>query len=230
MHMKRRERLREATKDEIRSVARTQLTEGGPTAISLRAIARDIGMTAAAIYRYYDSLEALTEDLCADRYEDLTAKVIAARDSQTEPLEQLREACRAYRRWALARPQEYALICGTPVVGARQHEPEDPQSRKLRAAVGFTLAFLEPFNAIWRARTSPPQPLLPGVVEALDGPVVGLLLERLSVEGVVFFVNGWARLSGAITMEIFGHLRWAASDVGPLFEQNLDDLLRQLAA
>jgi AcrR family transcriptional regulator len=227
MAMNRRERQREATKAEIREAARSQLNKGGPGAISLRAIARDMGLTAAALYRYYDSLEALHEDLCADRYEALTAVVMAARDSADTPLEQLREACRAYRRWALDNPHEYALICGEPVLDT-WHSDTQPTA-KSASAMHFTLAFLEPFSAVWHARTQPAQPLVPGVAEVLTGPGVDVLLETLPVEGVTAFLVGWARLSGAITIEIFGHLRWAVSDAEPLFEQNLDDMLRQLS-
>jgi AcrR family transcriptional regulator len=227
MQMNRRERLRESTKDEIRSAARVQLNQGGPAAISLRAIARDMGMTAAALYRYYDSLDALVEDLCADRYEALTEVVMAAREAARTPVDQLREACRAYRRWALDHPQEYALICGAPVL---EGTVDTTPKRKHDSAIRFTLAFLEPFSKVWQSRTTPPQKLVPGVAEALDGPVIDLLLEELPIEGVAAFVIGWARLSGAITTELFGHLRWAASDVAPLFEQNLEDMLRQLRA
>jgi len=227
MQMNRRERLREATKNEIRTAARTQLNQGGPTAISLRAIARQMDMTAAALYRYYDSLEALVEDLCADRYDALTEVVRAARDASANPVDQLREACRAYRHWALKNPQEYALICGAPVLEGQADAGPTP---KHESAIRFTLAFLEPFSAVWHSRTTPSQPLVPGVAEALDGPVVAILLEALPIEGAAFFVIGWARLSGAITTELFGHLKWAASDVEPLFEQNLEDMLRQLLA
>jgi AcrR family transcriptional regulator len=225
--MNRRERLREATKAEIKEVARLQLAQGGPGAISLRAIARDMGMTAAAIYRYYDSLEALTDDLYADRYAALTKEVVAAQAGQSDPVERLRHACRAFRHWALAHPQEFALICGAPVVSVSEAVPANP---KMQAAVDFTLAFVEPFAAAWRTRSGPPVRLVSGVAESLDGPLVAVLLDALPVEGVVYFVNGWARLSGAITMEIFGHLRWAAGDVEALFEQNLDDMLRQMVA
>ncbi|MEV6963716.1 TetR/AcrR family transcriptional regulator [Hamadaea sp. NPDC051192] len=226
MATNRRERQREATKQEIRDAARAQLTEGGPGAISLRAIARDMGLTAAALYRYYDSLDALVEDLCADRYDALTTEVLAARDIGATPLDQLREACRAYRRWALRNPHEYALICGEPVIDT-MHTHVEP-TPKGDAAMRFTLAFLEPFTAIWHARTTPPQPLVPGVAEALSGPNVEALRQALPIEGVAFFLIGWTRLAGAITMEIFGHLRWATDDVEPLFEQNLEDMLRQL--
>jgi AcrR family transcriptional regulator len=222
----RRERLREATKAEIKEFARLQLTQGGPSAISLRAIARDMGMTPAAIYRYYDSLEALTDDLCADRYAALTKEVVAAQQGQTDPVERLRQACRAFRRWALAHPNEFALICGAP--GMAEDEPLP--SPKMEAGLDFTLAFVEPFAAMWRARTVRPTPLVPGMPELLDGPLVEVLRESLPIEGIIFFVIGWARLSGSIIMEIFGHLRWASSDAEALFEQNLDDMLRQLAS
>jgi AcrR family transcriptional regulator len=224
--MNRRERLREATKAEIKDVARGQLTQGGPAAISLRAIARDMGMTAAAIYRYYDSLEALTDDLCADRYAALTKEVLAAQQGQTEPVEQLRQACRAYRHWALTHPQEFALICGAPTTDAEGEQVAVP---KMAAGLEFTLAFVGPFAAMWRGRSGPPVRLVPGVAESLDGPLVEILREALPLEGVVYFVNGWARLSGSITVEIFGHLGWAVSDAEALFEQNLDDMLQQLA-
>lgn len=226
--MNRRERLREATKAEIKEIARVQLAQGGPGAVSLRAIARDMGMTAAAIYRYYDSLEALTDDLCADRYAAMTKEVLAAQEGQTEPVEQLRQACRAFRRWALARPLEFALICGAPTI------PSDgervPATPKAEAGLEFTLAFVGPFAAMWRRRTGPPTQLVPGVIESLDGPLIEILREALPLEGIVAFVNGWARLSGSIMMEIFGHLGWAVSDAEVLFEQNLDDMLRQLSS
>jgi len=226
MAMNRRERQREATKQEIRDAARGQLTEGGPGSISLRAIARDMGLTAAALYRYYDSLDALVEDLCADRYDALTTEVLAARDAAGTPLDQLREACRAYRRWALRNPHEYALICGEPVIDSMHSHAE--VTPKGEAALRFTLAFLEPFTAVWHARTTPPQPLVAGVADTLSGPNVEVLRQALPIEGVAFFLIGWTRLSGAITMEIFGHLRWATDNVEPLFEQNLEDMLRQL--
>lgn len=83
--MNRRERVREATVTEIKQAAHGQLVAGGPTAISLRAIARDLGMTAAALYRYFPSLDALVEELCADCYDQLTESVTKARDSAPDP-------------------------------------------------------------------------------------------------------------------------------------------------
>src|SRR4051812_11021362 len=74
----RRERQRSATVHEIRRAARRLLTERGPHAISLRVIARELGMSAAALYRYFPSLEALVADVCADVYDELRDTVAAA--------------------------------------------------------------------------------------------------------------------------------------------------------
>jgi AcrR family transcriptional regulator len=225
--MNRRERLREATKAEIKEVARVQLNQGGPGAISLRAIARDIGMTPAAIYRYYDSLEGLTDDLCADRYAALTKEVLAAQQGQTDPVERLRNASRAFRQWALAHPNEFTLICGGP--GPADGDPIQ-RSPKTDAGLDFTLAFLEPFAAMWQARKTPPTPLVPGVLESLDSPLLEMLKKALPDEGIVYFLIGWSRLSGSIIIEIFGHLRWALPDGEALFEQNLDDMLQHMSS
>ena len=99
----RRERLRTATVAEIKDLARRLLVTGGPTAISLRAIAREMGMTAPAIYRYFPSLDALVVELTEDLYDELRESIEAARDgcpadgsaAEASPLAQLAEIGRA---------------------------------------------------------------------------------------------------------------------------------------
>ena len=71
----RRERLRTATLGEIRQVARQLVVTGGPAAISLRAIARELGMSAPALYRYFPNLEALVMAVCSDVYDELFQSV-----------------------------------------------------------------------------------------------------------------------------------------------------------
>src|SRR5947207_3667346 len=102
----RRERHRNATLKEIKQVARRLVVEGGPTAISLRAIARELGMSAAALYRYFPSLEALVADVCRDVYDELRATVTTAGD-EAEPGTQLIGMARGFRHWSIAHPQEF---------------------------------------------------------------------------------------------------------------------------
>src|SRR4051812_44586825 len=100
----RRERLRGAAVAEIKQTARKLLVEGGPPAISLRAIARHMGMTAPAIYRYFPSLDALVIELTGEICDELSGLVEAARDEAPadEPLLQLAAMARAFRAWSLA--------------------------------------------------------------------------------------------------------------------------------
>src|SRR6266516_370540 len=85
----RRERLRTATLAEIKQAARQLVVRHGPTAISLRAIGRELGMSAPALYRYFPSLEALVMAVCSDVYDELRDAVTAAGQATTGPAEQL---------------------------------------------------------------------------------------------------------------------------------------------
>src|SRR3954451_24134646 len=107
----RRDRLRRAAVADIKDAGRRLLVSGGPGAISLRGIARDMGMTAPAIYRYFPSLDALVIELTGDLFDELRQTIEAARDGvPAEPLVQLLEMARAFRRWSLAHPPEFALM------------------------------------------------------------------------------------------------------------------------
>src|SRR5687768_13452672 len=122
----RRERVRERTLAEIKELARIQLVAGGPAGVSLRAIARDMGMTAAALYRYFPALDALVIELCTDLFDEVRTACEAARDAldpAADPVERLVVMARALRTWALAHRPEATLIFGPPVPGVEQfHE------------------------------------------------------------------------------------------------------------
>src|SRR3954452_10518644 len=146
----RRERLRSATVAEIKDHARQLLVGGGPTAISLRGIARDMGMTAPAIYRYFPSLDALVIELTGDLFDELRETIEAARDSvPAEPLIQLLEMARAFRRWSLAHPPEFALMFGNPLPGVAEFEADcSPEHPGAKFGGPFLAAFAEAFQSI----------------------------------------------------------------------------------
>jgi AcrR family transcriptional regulator len=113
----RRERIRAATIIEIKEIARRHMSEKGAAALSLRAIAREMGMTSPALYRYFDSRDDLVTALIMDAYNDFADALEAARDTcaADDHVGRLAAIAHAYRNWALASPQEYALIFGTPI-------------------------------------------------------------------------------------------------------------------
>jgi AcrR family transcriptional regulator len=229
----RRERLRAATLEEIKQAARQHLVADGPAAISLRAVARDLGLTAAALYRYFPSLDALVEELCADLYLELSEAIVTARDAAgraapDEPTAPLVAACREFRRWSVAHPTEFALMFGSPLPGVAEF---DMNCAVHRAGLTFSSAFLDAFVVLWRSR--PPAPALDPAAEARLIESAGPLLAagtELPPAALHTYLSGWTRLYGIVAMEVFGHLRWAVSDVEPLFEVEIAEYLAGLGA
>jgi AcrR family transcriptional regulator len=224
----RRERLRAATLDEIKQAARHHLVADGPAAISLRAVARDLGLTAAALYRYFPSLDALVEELCADLYLELSDAIVTARDAAGRadpdtPAAPLVAACRAFRRWSVAHPAEFSLMFGSPLPGVAEF---DINCAVHRAGLAFSAAFLDAFLVLWQ--TSPPPPAADPAIDARLLDVAGPLLAAgtgLPPAAMRAYLSGWTRLYGIVALEVFGHLRWAVSDVEPLFEAEIVEYL-----
>src|SRR6266566_321615 len=112
----RRARQRQATAAEIKTLARAQLVGGGAGAVNLRAIAREMGTTSSALFRYFPSHADLVSALLADAYAALAGALAAAVDARPPGDHAGRWAalCHAYRDWSLANPAEFALTHGTP--------------------------------------------------------------------------------------------------------------------
>jgi AcrR family transcriptional regulator len=223
----RRERLRTAALSEIKDGARRLLVTGGIEAVSLRAIARDMGMTAPAIYRYFPSLEALVLALAGDLYDELRGVVEAARDAAgPEPVDQLPAMCRAMRRWAVKHPAEFTLIFGNPVPGLAAYtrsctDAEHPGAR-------FGAVFLAPFLALTRDAVLPGPPA--DVLHRQLGSHLAPLTAKhgdLPIEVAYAFLSAWNRLYGLVAMEVFGHLTWAVDSPEALFETELAALIAQ---
>src|SRR5512141_2660275 len=105
---------RSATRQEILDTARAQIAATGAAALSLRAIARQMELTAPALYRYFPSRDALVTALIVDAYHSLADALEAARDAipETDPVGRILNIGTAYREWALIKPQWYMLIFG----------------------------------------------------------------------------------------------------------------------
>jgi AcrR family transcriptional regulator len=222
----RRERQRTATLNEIKQAARKLLTEHGPNAISLRAIARELGMSAAALYRYFPSLEALVADVCADVYDELREVVDAAGAAVEDPGPQLVAMARGFRQWSIAHPQEFALLFGTPVPGVAELEDECESPDHPGARLGAV--FLGPFAQLWMQLNLPPDPRDDDLRHHLVPMFAAHGGEVLPPCAMLTFLGAWTRLYGMVALEVFGHLRWAITDVEPLFEEELATFIRQL--
>src|SRR5215469_7189005 len=135
-----RERARAELTREIKEEASRQLAEVGADGLSLRAVARSLGMVSSALYRYFKSRDDLLTALIIDAYDAVGEAAEAAVASHTARHAAARwaAACRAVRAWALANPHEYALIYGSPVPGYRAPEATiGPAARVPLAFVGL---------------------------------------------------------------------------------------------
>jgi AcrR family transcriptional regulator len=142
-----RERVRAELIREITEIARRQLATNGAAGLSLRAVAREMGMVSSAIYRYFPSRDDLLTTLIIDGYNAVGAAVEQAEAAcpRQDYAGRWLAACRAVRSWALAHPNEYALVYGSPVPG--YEAPDATIEPASRAAAVFGKVISDAYRA-----------------------------------------------------------------------------------
>lgn len=229
----RRGRERAATDQDIRRTARALLVEQGPEAVTLRAIARELGITAPALYRYYGSRDDLVEHLRADVVADLAAEL--AEDIAQLPDEgalQLFAICKGFRRWALAHTKEFTLVFASPSGDDTLSRLDEPFGRIFLAAAGRVLAMhdlVTPSNDVVPVElrddlTSFQEELLAVLKES----GATFPLEKLDLGVTYLMIQFWARLYGHVTLEVFGNYPIPFSKPDVLFDAMLADLAREI--
>jgi AcrR family transcriptional regulator len=213
-----RERVRAELIREITEIARRQLATEGASGLSLRAVAKEMGMVSSAVYRYFPSKDELLTTLIIDGYNAVGAAVEKA--EATCPSEDYAgrwlAACRAVRNWALAHPHEYALVYGSPVPGYRA--PERTIGPASRPAVVFGKIIGDAYRAGVMADL--PGPLVP--VPASFTPDAARLRDAI-MEGVPDHIAAaallaWSGLFGVVSFELFGQFENVVTDRAAFFD------------
>ncbi|MCA9930010.1 MAG: TetR/AcrR family transcriptional regulator [Anaerolineales bacterium] len=202
----RRERVRAATIDEIKEIARRHVAEKGAAALSLRAIAREMGMTSPALYRYFAGRDDLVTALIVDAYNSLADVLEAARDAceKGDHVGRLAAIAFAYRDWALAGPQEYALIFGVPIP-----EYEAPPEITGPIAARSMMVFLDVLDAAQRSGQgdfSDVQTAMTPTLQAQLQHWIDKFQYHDKSELVYLALSNWGMIHGLVSLEIFGHL------------------------
>ena len=209
-----RERARAATTAEILRLARAQMAAEGASALSLRAIARDLGMVSSAIYRYFPSRDDLLTVLIIESYERLGATVEAG-DAQvrrrTDFRGRWRAAAHALRAWAIDHPSEWALLFGTPVPGYAAPEATIPAATRYTTVLISILADMAAAGHVHR--TAVPRALRSDLAR-----LRGQLDTKVSDAALTVGMNAWAAVMGAVNLELFGHLHNVVNQPGALFD------------
>lgn len=212
----------------IKAAARQQMAEHGTAGLSLRAIARALGITAPAIYNYFPRLEDLITALIADAFTDLAEAMEAAEAAEPSerPSHKIMALCLAYREWALRNPTLFQLLYGNPIPG--YHAP---------AEIAIPLArrpFLGIFRWFIRAHASG-ELIIPAAYESVPPAMAAGIAAWRRLSGIEMpdallgvLMSGWARIHGAVLLELFGHLEPLVGGEGAFYRYELEAFARLL--
>jgi AcrR family transcriptional regulator len=228
----RRERQRRETLAEIKALAVDQVAAGGAESVSLNAIARAMGMSPAALYRYFASRDALLAELVADAYGSLADALQQAVAGAAEGAGRLVAVAHAYRDWALAHPNSYLLIFQTQSGSGLDLEPE----RTVAAAQRSMDVFLDALGGAAPGQAAP-DGAAPG--EAGGGQLSPELARQVEAWGqrsqtpglaagqLYLGLLAWTRLHGLISLELGQHLPATGVDPALLYDAEVQSLVRR---
>ena len=222
-----RERARLEITRTIQETARRHLADTGPAALSLRAIAREVGMVSSAVYRYFPSRDDLLTALIIESYDELGAAVEQAEGAVADRADlraRFGAIAHAVRDWARAHPHEYALIYGSPVPGyAAPTDTIASATRVPMALLGVATGLAEhdvPLGAPALPVPAAEHDAVGGVQAALETDLDDALMVRS--------LMAWSTLFGHVSLELFGHMNNAVLDYDAHFAHVVDQLAADL--
>ncbi|MFC0313785.1 TetR/AcrR family transcriptional regulator [Gordonia phosphorivorans] len=194
-----RDRRRREVDEQIITLGRAQLAQVGAAALSVRAIARDLGMASSAMYRYVASRDELLTRLVVASYNDLADHVETA-VADAAPSERLPVALTAFRAWGVDHPAEFALLYGSPVPGyqAPAGETTAPGTRVIALLLGLLPA------STGAVDTAEDGAEMDGALAPELRAIAAEWAPHLDEAGILAALNLWTWLIGAVSQEVFG--------------------------
>ena len=210
-----RQRAHEAVSADIVTEARRQIGEVGAGALSLRSVARELGMASSAMYRYFPSRDDLLTTLIVEAYDALGEAAELAATTSDRAFPRWQAVCRAVRRWAFAHPQEYALIYGSPVPGYRAPDITVAPGSRVTLVLAHLLDDAQLAGELGPINGPAPSRALLNVVR----PIAQLTMPDVSLAHVAVGLLAWTQLFGQINFELFGRYEGVLENPELLFEQ-----------
>lgn len=215
---------------QIKAAARRQMAEHGTAGISLRGIARELSITAPAIYNYYPRLDDLITALIVDAFNALADAIQAAEAAVDSELcgPKVIASCLAYRAWAVAHPVDFQLIYGNPIPGyVAPAEITVPLARR-------------PFDGLFRLFLMAYQTgelAIPAEYVPVPASISQHVAQWLPQAGNAFpdallclLMSGWARIHGLVMLELFEHIGPVVGDTKAFFRHEIEAFWRQLSS
>jgi AcrR family transcriptional regulator len=211
-----RARVRAEMTDEIKAAARRHLAADGAN-LSLRAVARELGMVSSAVYRYFASRDDLLTALIIDAYDAVGAaaeRAEAAAGRADLPGRWL-AVCHGVRQWALDNPHEYALIYGSPVPGYQAPQDTIPPATRIPLLIGAILR--DGYGSGDLPAGDPlPEPLAAELTRVADAVAAGIP-PRLMARGM----TAWIQLFGMLSFELFGQFNNVIDNRAEFFDHQM---------
>lgn len=196
----------------------------GTAGIGLRAIARELGLTAPALYRYYSSLDELITALIVEDFHALADAMEAARDDTAGgAAARLRAVMLAYREWAVAHPTDFQLIYGNPIPG--YHAPREVTVPAVVRGFVVLVGLIEEALQTGALRPHPPYDHIPDETTTSLRNLIVRDGYPVSEMALYLAVVGWTTGHGAIVLELFNHLGPVVGDPAVFYAAQVDRLL-----
>ena len=213
-----RQRARAEVLAAIDAEARRQLATEGAPGLSLRAIARELGMVSSGIYRYVASRDELLTRLIIEAYDAVgeAAERSVASSKAKPPARRLQLVAQAIRTWAHAHPHEWALLYGSPVPGYRA--PEDTIAPATRVSLALISVVVDAHRAGRLVEPEGSHAALPRALARDVGALRDALEVDLPDEVVVRLLAAWSQVLGLVSLELFGQTRNVITDGAGLLD------------
>jgi len=229
---------RKAQYDAIKTTARALMRDKGTMGLSMRAIARELGMTAPALYYYFENMDALITALIVDGFNAIADAMEATQREYAEahPAVQLMEILLTYRRWAMTNRSDFQLLYGNPIPG--YHAPREVTVPAVLR--GFVIITTVIHALLETGEVDIPDHILdlPEVVQQTHLGVLTNVNETtadqrdtmagLSVEAMTLGIVGWGRTHGLIMLELFEHLQPVVGDTDAYYRHQLRSLFHNM--
>ncbi|MGW1608149.1 TetR/AcrR family transcriptional regulator [Streptomyces sp. NPDC002285] len=207
----------------IKDEARRQLAAEGAAKLSLRAVARELGMVSSALYRYFPSRDDLLTALIIDAYDSLgeCAEAAHRKAADAGPVERWTAVAQAVRDWALRHPHEYALIYGSPVPGYTAPDTTVPPASRVGLLFIGILRDAHRHSAL----TEPP---LSAELRPEAERMAADLAPDLPAATVAALIAAWAQLFGLVGFELFGQFHRVVEDRETFFRHAVGRLAHEV--
>ena len=226
MALTRRERLHEATREEIKQVAREQMAEQGTAVISPRAIATRMEMRAPSLYNYFSNRDDLVTALIVDAFNSLAGTLERASRSRPEQdiANRVVVTTLTYREWAVIHPTDFALLSGNPIPG--YHAPEDATDEVARRGMAV---FFDLLQQAWEQHRLTIPPEYANLTPPFNQQFAQWCTEHgISLPVAHLVLVAFAQVQGLIMQEIYGLLQNFVADPAAFYRLEVITLLKRL--